>query len=169
MKDDYTTISHIITYTFLFKRLGECTFLNLGVKGLTHSADVIACRRETRTQYIRIIRLSHKSPHTQKNSVLNLLKCLPFLPRFNCFHRLLLQKRDYGSFSKWCLRPDNNLKIKNLKSHVRARRPRDHVNFTYSRAPIFHAISCIVPLTLPSLSPVLVLNSTIAAIGQTLI
>ena len=31
MKDDYTTNSHYLTYTFLFKRLGECTFLNLGL------------------------------------------------------------------------------------------------------------------------------------------
>ena len=34
MKDDYTTKSHYLTYVFLFKRLGECTFLNLGVEGL---------------------------------------------------------------------------------------------------------------------------------------
>ena len=26
MKDDYTTNSHFLNYTFLFKRLGECTF-----------------------------------------------------------------------------------------------------------------------------------------------
>ena len=26
LKDDYTTSSHYLTYTFLFKRLGECTF-----------------------------------------------------------------------------------------------------------------------------------------------
>ena len=35
MKDEYTSISHYLTHTFLFKRLGECNFLNLGVKGLT--------------------------------------------------------------------------------------------------------------------------------------
>ena len=29
--------SHYLTYTFLFKRLGECTFLNLGVQGLKDS------------------------------------------------------------------------------------------------------------------------------------
>ena len=29
MKDDCTTNSHHITHTFLFKRLGECTFFNL--------------------------------------------------------------------------------------------------------------------------------------------
>ena len=34
MKDDYTTNTHYLAYTFLFKRLGECTLLNLGVKGL---------------------------------------------------------------------------------------------------------------------------------------
>ena len=32
-KDDYTTNS--LTYTILFKSLGECTFVNLGLKGLT--------------------------------------------------------------------------------------------------------------------------------------
>ena len=31
MQDDYTTNSHYLTYTFLFKRLGECTFLNVDV------------------------------------------------------------------------------------------------------------------------------------------
>ena len=41
MKDDYTTNSHYFTYTFLFKRLGECTF-NLGVKELI---EVISKRR----------------------------------------------------------------------------------------------------------------------------
>ena len=34
MKDDYTTNSHYLTYTFLFRGLGECYFLNLGVRGL---------------------------------------------------------------------------------------------------------------------------------------
>ena len=34
MKDDYSTNSHYLTDTFLFKGFGECTFLNLGVKGL---------------------------------------------------------------------------------------------------------------------------------------
>ena len=35
LKDDYTANSHYLTYTFLSKRLGECTLnLNLGVKGL---------------------------------------------------------------------------------------------------------------------------------------
>ena len=31
---DYTTNSHYLTYIFLYKTLGERTFLNLGVKGL---------------------------------------------------------------------------------------------------------------------------------------
>ena len=31
-KDDYTTNSHYLTYTFLFQQLGECTFELLGVK-----------------------------------------------------------------------------------------------------------------------------------------
>ena len=34
MKGDYTANSHYLTYTFLFERLGECSFLDLGVKGL---------------------------------------------------------------------------------------------------------------------------------------
>ena len=33
MREDYTTYSHYITHTFLFKRLGECTFMDLGVTG----------------------------------------------------------------------------------------------------------------------------------------
>ena len=40
MEDYHTTNSHYITYTFLLKRLGECTFLNLGVKGLKPSPVV---------------------------------------------------------------------------------------------------------------------------------
>ena len=34
MKDDYTTNSHYLTYTFLFRKVGRMYFLNLGVKGL---------------------------------------------------------------------------------------------------------------------------------------
>ena len=34
MKDDYTTSSHYLTYTFLFRKVGRMYFLNLGVKGL---------------------------------------------------------------------------------------------------------------------------------------
>ena len=34
MKDDYTTNSHYLTITFLFRRAGEMYILNLGVKGL---------------------------------------------------------------------------------------------------------------------------------------
>ena len=33
MKDDYTTNPQYLTHTFVFKRLGECTLFNLGVKG----------------------------------------------------------------------------------------------------------------------------------------
>ena len=33
-KDDHTTHSHFLTYTFLFKKVGRMCFLNLGVKGL---------------------------------------------------------------------------------------------------------------------------------------
>ena len=44
----------------------------------------------------------------------------------------LIQKSDCGDFSNWCPRPENNLKLAHSKSHVRARRPRDHVNFTCS-------------------------------------
>ena len=35
MKDDYTTNSHYLTHTFLFRKVGRRNFLNLGVKGLT--------------------------------------------------------------------------------------------------------------------------------------
>ena len=36
MKDDCTTNSHYLTYTFLFRKVVRMYFLNLGVKGLTH-------------------------------------------------------------------------------------------------------------------------------------
>ena len=35
MKDDCTTNSHYLMYTFLFRKVGRMHFLNLGVKGLT--------------------------------------------------------------------------------------------------------------------------------------
>ena len=34
MKDDFTTNSHYLIYTFLFRKVGRMYFLNLGVKGL---------------------------------------------------------------------------------------------------------------------------------------
>ena len=34
MKDDNTTDSHYLTYTFLFRKVRRMLFLNLGVKGL---------------------------------------------------------------------------------------------------------------------------------------
>ena len=34
MKEYYTTNSHYLTYTFLFRKVGRIYFLNLGVKGL---------------------------------------------------------------------------------------------------------------------------------------
>ena len=34
MKDDYTTNSHYLAHTFLFRNVGRMYFLNLGVKGL---------------------------------------------------------------------------------------------------------------------------------------
>ena len=40
MKNDYTTNSHYLTYTFLFKRLGECNFLVLGMKGFNRGPRV---------------------------------------------------------------------------------------------------------------------------------
>ena len=42
MKDDYTTNSHYLTYTFLFRKVGRMYSLNLGVKGL------ICCYRNYR-------------------------------------------------------------------------------------------------------------------------
>ena len=42
MKYDYITNSHHITYTFFFKRLGECTFLNLWVKELGRIARLVS-------------------------------------------------------------------------------------------------------------------------------
>ena len=40
MKDDYTTNSHYLTYTFLFRKVGRMYFLILGVKGLIEPSDV---------------------------------------------------------------------------------------------------------------------------------
>ena len=37
MEDYYTTNSHYPAYTFLFKRMGECTFWTWRVKGLKHT------------------------------------------------------------------------------------------------------------------------------------
>ena len=37
MKDDYTVSSHYLSYTFLLRKVGRMYFLNLGVKGLTHT------------------------------------------------------------------------------------------------------------------------------------
>ena len=45
MKDDYTTNSHYLTYTFLFKTAGRKCFLNLGnlgVKGLNRASNIWA-------------------------------------------------------------------------------------------------------------------------------
>ena len=39
MKDDYTTNSQYLAYTFVLKSLGEFTYLNLGVKGLMTSQE----------------------------------------------------------------------------------------------------------------------------------
>ena len=44
MKDDYTTNSHYLTYTFNFKRFGRMYFLNLGVKGLIDVLYVLSDR-----------------------------------------------------------------------------------------------------------------------------
>ena len=73
-------------------------------------------------------------------------------------HLLYLRKSDCGNFSKRCPRPDNNLKMKQLKSHVRQDDPEimsiSHVHVLL----LSSAISLIVSLTLPSWSPVLVLK-----------
>ena len=39
MKDNYSTNSPFLTYTFLFKRSGECINCELRVKGLTHTYE----------------------------------------------------------------------------------------------------------------------------------
>ena len=40
-----------------------------------------------------------------------LTSSLLFSPKFYSFHRLLVENSDYGNFSKWCPRPENNLKM----------------------------------------------------------
>ena len=42
MKDDYTTNSHYLTYTFLFKRMGEFNFFILGMEGLMRTDILMA-------------------------------------------------------------------------------------------------------------------------------
>ena len=39
MKDDFTTNSHYLIYTFLFRKVGRMYFLNLGVKGLKYAFE----------------------------------------------------------------------------------------------------------------------------------
>ena len=45
MKDDYTTNSHYLTHTFLFRKVERMYFLNLGVKGLKVTGLVYSCLR----------------------------------------------------------------------------------------------------------------------------
>ena len=40
MKDDYTTNSHYLIYTFLFRKVGRMYFLNLGVNPVPVQPDV---------------------------------------------------------------------------------------------------------------------------------
>ena len=56
------------------------------------------------------------------------------MSKFYCFHRLYLQKNDYGFLKMMptsCQQPENEA----IEVAREARRPRDHINFTYSRAP----------------------------------
>ena len=48
MKDDFTTNSHYLIYTFLFRKVGRMYFLNLGVKGLTYNFWKITASWERR-------------------------------------------------------------------------------------------------------------------------
>ena len=41
MEDDYTTNSHYLTYTILFRKVGRMYLLSLGVKGLINSIMVV--------------------------------------------------------------------------------------------------------------------------------
>ena len=63
------------------------------------------------------------------------LKVLPFLPKFYCVHRLQLQKSDCGNFSNNNVHAWQQPKNEAIEVAREARRPRGHVNFTYSRAP----------------------------------
>ena len=40
MKDNYTTNSHYLMYTFLFKRLGECILFERGSEGVKPVAAI---------------------------------------------------------------------------------------------------------------------------------
>ena len=93
-----------------------------------------------------------------------MLATVPKWNSFSCCLACSLSKTgrrrqcDCGNFSKWCSRPDNNLKAKHLKSHVRHDGPElmsiSHIHVLL----LSSAISLIVLLTLPSWSPVLVLK-----------
>ena len=56
LKNDYTTNSHYLTYTFLFKKDGRMYFLNLGVKGLTDHS-VSSCIPQTELKGWHSLRL----------------------------------------------------------------------------------------------------------------
>ena len=91
---------------------------------------------------------------------LSWLKFLPFLPKFYCFIVSKHERATVVISQKWRSRPVNNLKVKHLKSHVRHDDPEimsiSHIHVLL----LSSAISLIVSLTLPSWSPVLVLNLT---------
>ena len=44
MKDDFTTNSHYLIYTFLFRKVGRMYFVNLGVKGLRMAMGLCVVR-----------------------------------------------------------------------------------------------------------------------------
>ena len=89
---------------------------------------------------------------------LSWLKFIPFLPKFYCFIFSTDGRATVVGFSKRCPRPHNNLRMKQLKSHVRHDDPEimsiSHVHVLL----LSSSISLIVSQTLPSWSPVLVLK-----------
>ena len=54
MKDDYTTNSHYLTHTFLFRKVGRMYFLNLGAKGLKYETKPKKAERKIRSTALQI-------------------------------------------------------------------------------------------------------------------
>ena len=88
---------------------------------------------------------------------LKLCLFLSWLSQISIASSSLTTKSGCCNLSKWCPRPENNLKMKQLKPHVGHEDPEimsiSHIHVLL----LSSAISLIVSLTLPSWSPVLVL------------
>ena len=83
MKGAYTTNSHYITYTFLFKRLGECNFLILGMTGLNAKAFLKGFSKKSLARVRKFV--LGKFPPVFKKRVILLSCCTPDLAKSRGF------------------------------------------------------------------------------------